>query len=401
VPYASRFIQLTEIAYGHAILVVGACALYLGMKQFQSKDAMPRTGRAGAVSGWEVLFCFVAGTVIVLFSSDLARSLGGPLAALSPMPLAGLSLLAIKPPLSLRRIDWAYWSILMAGTLILLLVYARGDSKMMLSFSFVPLGLATLRRGRALVTIAMAIGFIALYLVVVAPLVTNIRTATQRTEQTSVRVLDTDALDTVSARLQSQFRDDPAEYLNTWLKITMLRLADPVPAGLVAGYAASGGLLRGAGMDYILTSFVPRMFWHDKPVMDRGRYFTVVLGMASDEHTATTSSGQTAAGELFWNFGWFGVIIGMYLLGAVLSGVWWGADKGDPTSGVLEMTAFIGVVLYFVLAVGSAAGTVFVGAVTSGVILRALILVRTWITPRSPGRTRDAVVTAPEIVTCR
>jgi hypothetical protein len=181
----------------------------------------------------------------------------------------------------------------------------------------------------------------------------------------------------------------------------MLRLSDSVPAGFIGDSVAANGLLRGAGMEYVPMSFIPRLLWHNKPFIDRGGYFTAALGMASDESLASTSTGQTSAGELFWNFGWPGVAIGMYLLGAAISGVWWGADGGKPTNGVLEMTAFIGATLSFVLGVGSAAGGAFVAAISVGIVLRVFIRVRDWIFRRKRNYRQCAVPAAYPAAPCR
>jgi hypothetical protein len=154
------------------------------------------------------------------------------------------------------------------------------------------------------------------------------------------------------------------------------------------------------GMGYVPLAFVPRILWHDKPTVDPGRYFTAALGAASDKSLVSTSTGQTAAGELFWNFGWPGVVIGMYLLGAALSGAWWGADRCNPTNGVLEMTAFTGATLMFVQ-LGGAAGASFVGAIAMGIFLRVMIRVRDQMFFRRRGYRRCAVPMAPPGATCR
>lgn len=384
VPFGWRFVLPAEIAYGHAILVVGALALYLGMKQFQPKEAIRQSERGRGCSGWELWPGFIVGAALLIFSYEITATVGSVFAGLSFMSLAVLSLVAMKPSASLRRSRGVYWAVLLSGTIILLALNARGDSKMMLSFSFVPLVLATLARRRGGLLIAFSIGFAAVYILVIAPVVANMRSGVRRDERGMISLLDPDASGNVRVQLQSEFRDDPVQYVGSWLDITMRRLGDPVAAGMVSRYVADAGLLHGAGLDYVPMAFIPRLLWRDKPIVARGRYFTVALGMASAESSASTSTGQTAAGELFWNFGWPGVIIGMYLLGAAFSWGWWGADRGDPTNGVFEMTAFIGITLSFVLGSGSDAGTGFVGAIGTGIVLRALIRVRDWVFTRQP-----------------
>lgn len=400
VPFGPRFALPDQIAYGHAILVVGALALYLGMKQFQPRE-IPRGRGVLAPSGWELLACFVGGATILIFSYQITASMGSVFASLCTMPLAVLSLCAMNPPAGLRRSPGAFWVVLLVGTIILLLLNGRADSKMMLSFSFVPLALAVLRRKKASLLIAFLIGFAAFYILVIAPLVWNMRNAVQRNEQGEKSVLDQGSLGNVQAQLQSDFRDDPIQYLSMWIERTMCRLGDPLAAGIVSEYVATDGLLRGAGMNYVPISFIPRMFWRDKPIIERGKYFTNILGMSSDESSATTSTGQTAAGELYWNFGWPGVMVGMYLLGVAFSGAWWGADGGDPTNGAFEMTAFMGITLSFVLGAGSAAGTGFVGAISSGIVLRALIRVRNLMLRRSPRTHAGRCRSGSPIGTCK
>lgn len=294
-----------------------------------------------------------------------------------------------------------YWFVTLAGTIALLLLYARDDSKMMLSFSFAPLALATLRRKGVGATMALGVGLAAVYVLFITPLVTTMRATVRPNELGERSLLDRSAGDKVLTEMGSSFRDAPADYFSLWLDQTMLRLNDSVPAGYISQIAEAHGLLNGAGMQYVPMSFVPRILWHDKPVIDRGTYFTVFLGTAASEDTASTSTGQTGAGELFWNFGWPGVVIGMYFLGAALSGAWSAAGRGNPINGVLEMTAFMGAMLSFVLGVGSAAGSVFVPAISAGIVLRVLIRVRDWIFRRKRYYRQCAVPAAYPAAPCR
>ena len=381
VPFTRTVVPIEQVAFGHAILVVGAFALYLGMKRFEPRERAPRSQRRREVSAWELATCFVASAAIQIFTPEITAAVGSTFIVLSNMGLAALSLFAIAPPSRFPRTRGVYWSVLLAGTVLMLLLYGRGDSKMMLSFSFVPLALAIQRRLGNLTLIAFGIGFTTLYLLVIAPLVGITRIKVQQDERGQRSVLDGSALVDVVTGMNANFRGDKTGYIGAWFDSTMLRLSDSVPVGFIHNSVANDGLRLGAGMEYVPLSFIPRMVWHEKPIIERGRYFTTILGMAAAENTATTSTGQTSAGELYWNFGWLGVISGMYLLGAVLA-VWWRADRGDPTNGVLEMTAFISVTLSFVIGSGSAAGPTFITAISSALVLQMLITFRNWVFPR-------------------
>jgi hypothetical protein len=401
VPIGPKLVGLEQVGYGHAILVVGAFALYLGMKQFQPRDVVAPNGAKPKVPFLALSIGFIAGLLIQVFSPEITGAVGTVFASLSFMALASLLLFAIEPPTRYWRSPGPYWAILLAGTSALLLVNARDTSKMMLAFSLAPFVLAIRKRLGTGATIAFGTGSAVAYLFLLTPLATTTRATVQANELGERSMLRTDTTGDVLTRLVSSFRDDQNQYLSSWFGETLGRLGDSVPAGFIADSVATNGLLRGTGMEYFPLTFVPRILWHDKPLIVPGNYFTAVLGMASDQSTASTSTGETAAGELFWNFGWPGVIIGMYLLGAALSGAWWGADGGNPTNGLLEMIAFFGASLSFVQCTGGAAGPAFTGAISVGIFLRVLIRVRDQMFLRRRDYRRCSVPMSPPGATCR
>ncbi|MCI0749613.1 MAG: O-antigen polysaccharide polymerase Wzy [Nevskiales bacterium] len=61
-------------------------------------------------------------------------------------------------------------------------------------------------------------------------------------------------------------------------------------------------------------AFIPRIFV-DKPATSIGRVFNREFGISSSPDTYIAPS---QLGELYWNFGWAGVIVGMFVIGAVL-----------------------------------------------------------------------------------
>lgn len=381
VPFAGRLVSIEQVARGHAMFVVGAFAFYLGMKQFQPRETTVRSKVARATSGAELLTYFVVGALIQVFFRQVTLVLGSSFVnILTGLPLAALCIFAVRPPIAVLRSTWLRWTILSLGTFTLLLLYARGDSKMMLSFSFAPIAFTLVQRKRITPLVLFGIAFVLLYFLIIAPVVTamrNMATRNQsRDEYGELSIANPAALGDIRGKLQTNYSDAPALYISSWVDYTMLRICDPVPAGVIEDIVNNSGFLWGKGMTYVPIGFIPRAIWNDKPATDQGRMFTAFLGMASDPQTATTSTGQTSPGELFWNFGWPGVIVGMYIVGATLSGVYWGAAGPDPTKGVLEMVAMLSVALSFVLGMGSVAGGLFVGSIGNGIFLRTLIYIR-------------------------
>ena len=100
------------------------------------------------------------------------------------------------------------------------------------------------------------------------------------------------------------------------------RAFDATAMACIYGEVQKTGFMNGEGLDYLVYAFIPRLVWPDKPTVTRGAWFTVYLGQARSEAKATTSLGLTAPGELYWNFGWPGVILGITLLGIMCSKLW-------------------------------------------------------------------------------
>ena len=64
----------------------------------------------------------------------------------------------------------------------------------------------------------------------------------------------------------------------------------------------------------IISTFVPRILWSDKPDIPTGQIVNKVFHISEQEETYISPS---HIGELYWNFGWPGVVVGMTIIGAV------------------------------------------------------------------------------------
>lgn len=74
--------------------------------------------------------------------------------------------------------------------------------------------------------------------------------------------------------------------------------------------------LNGESLGYFFTSFVPRAIWPNKPVTTTGQMFNQMFGLSASRHTFVPT---TQLGDLYWNFGWPAVIIGMLTMGYIFA----------------------------------------------------------------------------------
>ena len=118
----------------------------------------------------------------------------------------------------------------------------------------------------------------------------------------------------------------------------------PQVAGFMVGETRRTGFQFGSTMADLYYAFIPRIIWPEKPPVSRGAWFTTYLGMANNEAEATTSTGMTTFGEWYWNFGIPGVIFGMFLTGALLSGLWRLAGS-NPIRQPATMVLYVAVIL--------------------------------------------------------
>jgi hypothetical protein len=130
------------------------------------------------------------------------------------------------------------------------------------------------------------------------------------------------------------------------------------------------GLQLGATMDYAWFAFVPRIIWPNKPQVNRGSWFSVYIGFARSEDRGF-SLGMTAIGELYWNFGLIGVLLGMLLTGS-LHGLTWGLAGLDPRRKPLNMT-FYTIVLYGVHEMAEAVTTT-AGMLANFIIFKMVLM---------------------------
>jgi hypothetical protein len=84
------------------------------------------------------------------------------------------------------------------------------------------------------------------------------------------------------------------------------------------------GFYDGESLAYFKFVFIPRILWSEKPLVMQGQWFGLETGLAYKLKSgrANSSINMTVPGEFYLNFGWWGVLIGCFIFGAILSFIW-------------------------------------------------------------------------------
>ena len=84
------------------------------------------------------------------------------------------------------------------------------------------------------------------------------------------------------------------------------------------------GFDQGASLEYLKFALVPRFIWPDKPLIQPGAWFAYRIGRGYIDYQGRyrNAINTTAYGELYMNYGWFGVLAGGLLFGFIISLFW-------------------------------------------------------------------------------
>lgn len=84
---------------------------------------------------------------------------------------------------------------------------------------------------------------------------------------------------------------------------------------IVHGTGGSVPFQHGSTLTPMLAAFIPKIIWPSKPSLDVGRILNRQFHVSEDTDSYVSPS---HLGELYWNFGWGGVIVGMAMFGLLL-----------------------------------------------------------------------------------
>lgn len=363
--FSVTYVRPEDIAAAYVIYLVGSFALHAGIQIL--RPLTPVGARADVEDPDEIPvlsfgILWFAGIFVRLFGSSLSF-LGAALGILNWAPLAALCAYAIVRG-ARPRPGFSYWIVLGVGIAIEMAFNLRTGSKAYIMFSFLPALWVFAREDRYRKWVLPASGLLFLFYVgLVAPVVHSSR-------QMHWSTTDNQADRIVRTYLDKTYEGDTLE---DQAKTLLTRQFDPTPVGFLYREVERTGLRYGETMDYMAYAFIPRPLWPEKPSVSRGAWFTLYLGQARNERSVTTSTGQTATGELYWNFGLPGVVAGMAFIGLLVGGLWRIAGATPHRDGLMFL-------LYLTICFGMLdmpeAGSVVVGIVYRVLVIGLLV----WVT---------------------
>jgi hypothetical protein len=333
-------VSLQDLATGYVLYLLGSFALHLGMQRFR-----PLVRREAETAPSRNLLAWLAavwvGGLLFQFSPASFSFLGATAKILSVAVVGSVCGFAVISRKTLGLSRYAYAAILMVGTAGLFFGNLASGSKAYIMFSFLPIFWLFIKNKRLRIwTPALALVLGMFYLGLVAPVVQTSRMSPlEEGENPRAHLLET---------FETWNREKPQEldhsFLADQLDQFVNRQFDAVPVGFMVGEVKESGLLLGETMKYASYAFIPRLIWPDKPSVTRGAWFSTRLGLFESEADATTSIGMTAVGELYWNFGTLGVLVGMFVIGC-LQGILWRMAGADPRGKPIHMLLYVTIML--------------------------------------------------------
>lgn len=325
---------------GFLIGLIGTLFIHGGLQWMRPKEGSPDALDTSNIKITRfiptLLILFVVGCVVLAFGRQFA-SLGVLLGFFQFSGHAALLCFTLIPAKRLGIPEFAKVGILVLGTAMLALASSQSDSKLYLMLSLIGLLFYALQNKvlRARLPIMAGI-FVFIYLSVVAPMVSGARVIRYKDKVPYMEAL-VEAFKLHSPIYTGRF---DSEFYRGQMETLLSRQFEASSIAVIAEEVDLKGFINGETFYDIRYFFIPRLLWPDKPMVGRGSWFTSYLGNSARESDSTTSIGMEAAGELYWNFGYPGVVVGMFVLGAMFGGIW-RMTGANPATQPLHMSLYM------------------------------------------------------------
>jgi hypothetical protein len=321
------------IGTAYVVSLCGSLALHVGIRSLRPLESEGQ--KVSSPRGHEALSGLMVMTAIgvaMLLKPEWFAVFGNVIHALQSAPMAALIIFGLLGRRYFRLSQGVFTVIFAAGTALLFFVNLRSSSKAFLMFSFLPLlWMLLARRDMRRWLPAAIVPLALLYFLIIAPTVNRARGETLARGETKSGHLLT-AFSNIDL---STVSPTDTENIGKQLELFLGRQFDPIAAAYLVGKVERLGYQMGATMQYAAYAFIPRVLWPEKPSVSKGDWFNKYVGAAPG-----TSLGITAVGELYWNFGVPGVVIGMFVVGCGF-GILWRMAGTNPLAQPLHMLLYV------------------------------------------------------------
>jgi hypothetical protein len=369
IPFSSAFVSAPDVAAGYSIYLLGVLLLHAGATAFRpvSRTFVERSPSAFPWFAFTALW--VAGMSIRLLRPWFAW-LGGIQGVLSFGSLASVCALALDSD-ERRLRPGRFWLVLAGGIGIEFIVGMLLNSKGETMRAFFPLAWIALRSRRPVWNTGMAfLAAAALYVGVVAPISGLVRQEGMISAGSRF-VAAEDLISTTGVVRDSEASTGADEFFD--------RIFYPTPVGYLVSQVRIHGFRNGESMDYLLYAVIPRFLWPEKPNVTRGPWFDSYINQGALTGDRVNSLGQTNQGELYWNFGLPGVVLGMFAIGVLVAFALRIASN-SPHRSPIRMVLYVDLMLTTAGSLETEFGSAFVGLVLRILVFGSIF----WLTSARP-----------------
>jgi len=192
-----------------------------------------------------------------------------------------------------------------------------------------------------------------------------------------------------------------ADYMQAGLQKTVIRLDGiGVASVIIRDTPTVSPFQNGRTLVLFFYSFVPRLFWPGKPSITIGQWITDTYGPGPQIHSNT---GPTFIGDLYLNFGLWGVLLGMAFFGFVLrlfQAYFLGARPTAP--GLLAAAIVVsGIITRIEGTLAQTLSTAFFAFIPLWLVHLALVQVGGTVRISSETQTSEALDATPSVVAAR
>lgn len=311
------------------VILTGAVMLALGYRAAarMQRRAGPRRSMARDWPWKTALFLGIAlwsiGTVVTLYwnlyiFTDASAATGRKaLASISPIATAGILLAGLFQPFGILLVTYAWRST--RSVLIQCLVIAIVCGQIVFGFVIDVKGVALIGGILVIVTYILLEGRLPLAWIAAGVVFAIVGFPILQAGRFVVhdKLSRTAVLENLTAAVQlaiesedrlNQLKDRPQSLLErTSVRGSMQMIVEKTGNGVA--------FQHGHTLTPLLATFIPRIIWSDKVSIETGRLVNREFHVSDSEDVYLSPS---IAGELYWNFGWPGVILGMAIIGAAV-----------------------------------------------------------------------------------